>query len=92
MNEFLSGAIMMGAAGVGLFFVRSWKRTGDRLLLLFGLAFWILSTERWMLAIVPTAHEVRPFVYLMRLAAFILILAAIVDKNRSYERTDSDCE
>ena len=81
-SEFFSGAIMLGAAAVALFFLRSWKRTRDRLFLLFGLAFALLSAERWVLSVVPTAHEVRPFVYLIRLCAFILILAAIVDKNR----------
>jgi hypothetical protein len=82
MSSFISGAIMIGAAAIGLFFVRSWKRTWDRLFLLFGLAFSLLSAERWVLALVPTAHEFRPFVYLIRLTAFVLILAAIVDKNR----------
>jgi hypothetical protein len=86
MNDFISGAVMMGAAAIGLFFVRSWRRTRDRLLLLFGMSFWMLAVERWILVAVPRSHEVRPFVYLIRLAAFILIIAAIVDKNRSSSR------
>jgi hypothetical protein len=84
MSDFLSGAIMMGSAAIGLFFLRSWRWTRDRLFLLFGLGFWMLSVERVVLAMVPAAHEFRPFVYLIRLSAFVLILTAVVDKNRGH--------
>ncbi len=83
MSTFLSGAVMMAAAAIGLFFIRSWSWTRDRLFLLLGLAFWILSVERIVLSMVPAAHEFRPFVYLIRLSAFVLILVAIIDKNRN---------
>ena len=81
-NAFLSGAVMLGAAAVGLIFLRSWRRTRDRLFGLFALAFWLLSLERWLLLLVPPEAEMRSWVYLTRLAAFIVILVAVVDKNR----------
>jgi hypothetical protein len=86
MNDFVSGASMMGAFAIALFFMRSFRRNGDRLFLFFALAFGLLSLERWILVLVPKAHEYRPLVYLMRLVAFGLIAVAIVDKNRDHFR------
>jgi hypothetical protein len=83
MQEFISGALMMGLAVAGGFFLRFYHQTHDRLFAYFAVAFWTLAVSRIALAIVPSADEVRPLFYLLRLAAFVMILAAIVDKNRS---------
>jgi len=87
MNSFalhhaISGAILLACAVVALFFLRFWKKTLDRLFLLFSVAFSALAVERLLLILVDPAHEWRPYVYGVRLAAFVLILAAILDKNR----------
>lgn len=82
MQDFTSGALMMGLATAGVFFLRFYRQTRDRLFAYFALAFWTLAASRIALAMVPSADEVRPMFYLLRLAAFVIILAAIVDKNR----------
>lgn len=82
MMDFMSGAIMMASAACGLFFLKSWRNTSDRLFLLFALAFWTLSLERWILAFVQIENEFRYYVYVFRMVAFVLIMVAIVDKNR----------
>lgn len=82
MNDFLSGAFMMGSFIAGLFFLKFWKRSRDRLFLMFGVAFWILGLNRIALAITDQTHELRFYLYTVRLAAFLLILFAIIDKNR----------
>ena len=66
----------------GLFFVRFWRDTGDRLFLLFGCAFWLLSLSWLLLAVVAPTDETRPYVYGIRLVAFGLIIAATIDKSR----------
>jgi hypothetical protein len=81
MKDFISGAIMMASAVAGLFFLRFWRKTRDRLFLIFALAFWILALNRVPLLFV-TEDETRTYFYVVRLAAFLLILGAIVDKNR----------
>lgn len=83
MIQFISGAIMMACWVAGLFFLRFWRKTGDRLFAIFGLAFWMLAGERVILALINPENEARTFVYVIRLFAFILILWAILDKNRS---------
>ncbi len=82
MHEFIAGAITMGALVAGLFFMRFWRKTRDRLFLMFGLAFWMLAANRLALSCVPEEDEVRTFLYVIRLCAFLLILVAIIDKNR----------
>jgi hypothetical protein len=83
MTDFLGGGVMVAALAVALFFVRSWRRTGDRFFLLFALAFALLSAERWGLLFIRPEHELRHSVYLLRLAAFAVILVAVIDKNRA---------
>ena len=81
MKDVISGAIMMASAAAGLFFLRFWRKTRDRLFLVFALAFWILALNRVPLLFV-TEDETRTYFYVVRLVAFLLILGAIVDKNR----------
>jgi Family of unknown function (DUF5985) len=83
----ISGAIVMGYAVVGLFFLRFWRETRDRLFLIFAGAFWLLGIQR--LALAFTRHMVEDYtgLYLVRLFAFLLILYAIVDKNRASSRS-----
>ena len=78
----VSGAMVMGYLVAGLFFCRFWRETRDRLFLIFSLAFWILGIQRLALALERTLIEEHTSLYLVRLFAFLLILAAIIDKNR----------
>lgn len=84
--HFLSGAITMGFTVGGLFFLRFWKRTRDNLFIAFALAFWLLGLVQALLALTNFPVEERSFFYLIRLLAFVLILAAIWFKNRETSR------
>jgi hypothetical protein len=82
MYSLMSGAIMMGSWVIGLHFLRFWKKTRERLFLIFALAFFILGVERVVLAIYSAPDEGNATTYLIRLLSFLLIIAGIVDKNR----------
>jgi hypothetical protein len=82
MEEFMMGAIAMASTAVALFFLRFWRDTGDRLFFMFAVAFILLGITRLGLAISDDAVEGNTHWYWIRLAAFVLILIAIVDKNR----------
>jgi membrane-associated PAP2 superfamily phosphatase len=83
-NLFLSGAATLGFFVVALYFLKYWRRTGDRLFALFSAAFAIMGLQRIALAISNQPNERgETFLYSLRLIAFLLILAAIIDKNRS---------
>ena len=83
MEQFLTGIATGASFSVAIFFLRFWLDTRDRFFLLFAGAFLILSVNWGLVAILQPATEVRPFFYLLRLTAFGLIIAAVVDKNRS---------
>jgi hypothetical protein len=82
VHQLISGAILMGYLVAGLFFLRFWRDTRDRLFLIFAIAFALLAGQRLALVLTRDMLESQTGLYLVRLFAFLLILAAIVDKNR----------
>jgi hypothetical protein len=80
--DFVSGATMAAALVIAVIFFRYWRQTRDRLFLGFALGFAVFAVSRLILAFLDEDDEGRIFVYGLRLLAFLLILAAIVDKNR----------
>jgi uncharacterized membrane protein HdeD (DUF308 family) len=82
MEDLLMGGIAMASAVAALFFLRFWRDTGDRLFAMFAIAFVLLAVTRIGLAISHEQTEGQTFWYWCRFAAFLLILFAIVDKNR----------
>lgn len=85
--DMVNGAVVMASFAIGLFFLRFWRESRDRLFAIFGLAFWVLCTNWIALASVGPEFEARSYLYILRLVAFLLIIAGIVDKNRSRRRS-----
>ena len=83
LYNFLSGAVTFGFLVSALFFLRFWRSTRDQLFMAFALAFGLLGIVQAALALGNIPTEERYSVYLIRLAAFALILLAIMRKNRS---------
>ncbi len=84
VTAMVSGLLVMGYAVAGLFFLRFWRETRDRLFGIFAGAFWMLAVQRFLLvALEQTSSSDDVWLYGVRLLAFVLILVAIVDKNRS---------
>lgn len=81
MMEFASGLITMGHLVAGLFFLRFWWRTSDMLFLSFALAFWLFALSQALVALSGLPREEQSWFYLLRLAGFGLIIAAIIAKN-----------
>jgi hypothetical protein len=82
INSFISGAAALGYFAIGACFTRFARRTRVRLFQLFALAFFLLAIERLVLLLANPPHEFFAYVYLIRLAAFVVIIAAIIDQNR----------
>jgi hypothetical protein len=79
---FVSGLITMGFLVSGLFFLRYWRSTGDWLFAAFAAAFWLLALNQALLGLTNVAVEEQTWFYLLRLAAFALIIFAVAMKNR----------
>lgn len=86
LEGFLLGVIVTASLASGLFFLKFWKRTHDPLFLAFAAAFIIEGINRLGFLFVERPNEGSPAIYFVRLLAFLLILAAIVRKNRAPAR------
>jgi peptidoglycan/LPS O-acetylase OafA/YrhL len=84
--EFMSGALTLGFIVAALFFLRFWRRTRDRLFLAFAIAFVLLALNQALAQWLGAADERVGYTYLLRVIGFVLILAAVVDKNVSRGR------
>jgi uncharacterized membrane protein HdeD (DUF308 family) len=83
MKLLLLGAIAMASLTAGLLFLRFWRDTGDRFFLFFAAAFGIEGVNRVAQGLSAVSEETEPLFFLVRFFSFLLIIAAIVDKNRS---------
>lgn len=81
IEGFLLGAIATASFTAGLFFLKFWRRTRDVLFLAFGVAFIIEGLNRVSLLFTPQPNEASSWYHLVRLFAFLLILAGILKKN-----------
>jgi hypothetical protein len=81
--ELLSGALVLAYFVAGLHFVRFWRRTRDRLFMQFAVAFWLFTANQIVSSIPVVTDETRGYEYLLRVLGFILIILAIVDKNKA---------
>lgn len=83
---FAEGLLAASYAVAALFFLRFWRETKDRLFLYFSAAFALLMVQRALLTVMTDMTEHTAWVYSVRLLAYVLILIAIFDKNRSTSR------
>jgi hypothetical protein len=90
MIDFLAGAVTLGYAVAAVLFLRFWRRTKDRLFLAFSAAFVLLATNQVLAAVLEAGDERTPYVYSLRVLGFLLILWAIVDKNLSSGRKNTN--
>jgi hypothetical protein len=81
MNLFLYGVIFACSLTSTVLFFRFWRETRDRLFLYFAQCFALLGVERLTLAFLASDKEYS--VYLIRLVAFVLLIIAVVHKNRN---------
>jgi Family of unknown function (DUF5985) len=83
MYQLITGMLTVLSLVAALFFTMSWRRSGDRFFLIFALAFTLLGIERLILGILNLPESPLLSIYVVRLIAFLLIIIAIVDKNRT---------
>jgi len=79
--ELLAGAVACTYVIAGVFFLRFWRRTRDRLFLSFAGAFWLLAVNQIVVDRLTVDDERSGLAYLLRVVGFLLILYAIIEKN-----------
>lgn len=83
---FLQAVAATAASVNAVFFYRFWRDRRDPLFAFFGGAFSLLSLSWVLLSLAHPTEEARPYIYGLRLLAFVLIVAAIIQKNRAAGR------
>jgi hypothetical protein len=81
MIEFFSGAVTAGYLAAAAFFWRFFLRTRDRLFAAFAIAFCFFALNQALVGLFHVATEPESLVYVLRILGFVVILAAILDKN-----------
>ena len=81
MIDFLAGALTRAYVIATVFFVHFWQRTSDRLFLAFAAAFALLALNQITIFALGVNDERHNYAYVLRVLGFVLILAAIIDKN-----------
>lgn len=83
IEGFLLGVVFTASVVAGLFFLKFWRRTGDLLFLAFAAAFTIEGFNRAAFLLLERPSDGHPLIYFVRLIAFLLIVAAILHRNRA---------
>lgn len=78
---FVSGANTVGYLIAALLFLKFWRRTRDALFLSFAAAFGLMAVNQALPPLLGITTENLSGVYIFRLAAFALIIFAILRKN-----------
>jgi hypothetical protein len=82
----ISGALGAGFLIAAMFFLRFWRRAGEGLFLAFAGAFALMAVVQVLPVLLGIPQEERGGVFLIRLAAFVLIIVAVLAKNLKRER------
>ena len=80
--DFTSGLTAMGFVTSALFFLRFWTRSRDALFMAFASAFALLGVEQALATAFSALREEQSWIYVLRLAAFVIIIVSVVRKNR----------
>ena len=78
---FANGALTTLFLVAAFFFLKFWRRTGETLFAAFAAAFALLGVAQPIPMFTGAEDEAQAAIYLVRLAAFALIITAILVKN-----------
>jgi hypothetical protein len=81
IEAFLLGVIAAASFTAGAFFLKFWRRSHDNFFLAFVVYFLTEGGIRVAHMFFARPNEANPWIYVVRLMALILILAAILRKN-----------
>lgn len=82
IDGFSLGFLATASLVVAMFFLRFWTRTRDFLFLAFAIAFAVEAGMR-VAMVFMNLPDANSGVYIARLASYLLVLGAILRKNRS---------
>lgn len=81
LSGFFLGLIAAASLAAALFFLKFWRESHDALFLAFAAFFVVEAFSRVVSLVQEHPNEASPWVYLVRLASALWIIAAILRKN-----------
>jgi hypothetical protein len=85
--DLADGALTMGYLVSSLFFLKFWRRIGDRLFLVFAAAFAVLAVNQAAPIVLHVPDDSRAAFYVLRLLAFGLIIWGLLRNHMRRPRT-----
>lgn len=82
LQGFLIGIIVCACFVAAAYFLKFWRQTRDGLFLAFGAAFFLEGINRICVMQLDEPNRGHVAIYLVRLFCYLLILGAILAKNR----------
>lgn len=81
VRSMLQSGAATACFGAGVFLLRLYWTSRDRFFLYFWLALWILAGH-WIVLALDAGPEKAHYLYASRALAFLLIIVAVIEKNR----------
>lgn len=81
VQGFLLGVIAAASFTAASYFLRFWRQTRDIFFLAFAASFFVEGCNRVSFLFLNKPNEGSPWIYLIRMFSFLLIVAAILKKN-----------
>ena len=82
MKYYVWGVLAMSTLVAAMLFLHYRRSTRDRLFLFFSAAFALMAVQWTASALAGTDEADHPYLLLLRLGAFLSIIAGVMDKNR----------
>jgi hypothetical protein len=82
MAAALNGAAAMACGAIGVFFLRFWSTSRERLFAALAVGFSALAANYTMLGLLPLADERRGYAFGIRSLAFLVILVGVLHERR----------
>ncbi len=82
LDGLLVGVVLTGSLVASTFFLKFWRTTRDWLFLAFAVSFAIEGGTRALALVASLPRDAAPSIYVARLVSYIVIIIAIVHKNR----------
>ncbi|MBX9567594.1 MAG: hypothetical protein K2X77_01810 [Candidatus Obscuribacterales bacterium] len=88
IEHLIRGATITSDICIALFFFRFWTEKRDKFFLHFACAFSLIALSTFAVVLLGKAADFKPFAYGLRLLAYLLIIFAIINKNRPEKSAD----
>ena len=82
MKYFVWGVLAMGCLVVAVYFLHYWRSSRERLFMFFSAAFALMAVQWTLSALTGTDESQHSYLLILRILAFLSIIAGVMDKNR----------